>query len=206
MRAVEHQILIGKTYLEIAKGLQVADSVVFNVAPTFFGLTIEGSQELAQMAIARLYDRDRRTVTVKSMLRLAASQANTFQKGTHQEVNEAISKCEQEVTALGPVLKSIGLRRNQWFAHLDLSTVRDPAALNAAATLTIKDLNRAFTDTENILSRLERLYDGTVGPIRFSGGNDYRTLLEYLHSYQTDKMNEFRKAVEEQFPRPPHDH
>jgi hypothetical protein len=205
MRAVEHQILIGKTYLEIAKGLQAAESVVFGVAPTFFGLTIEGAHELAQMAIARLYDRDPRTVTVNSMLRLAACaacsppgtaktrQTNTFERGTRQEVNEAISKCKQEVTALAPVLKSIRLRRNQWFAHLDESTVRDPAALNAAARLTIKDLDRAFADTENILRRLERLYDGTVGPIRFSGGDDYRTLLEYLHRYQTDKMNQLRK-------------
>jgi hypothetical protein len=86
---------------------------------------------------------------------------------------------------------------------LDESTVRDPAALNAAAKLTIKELDRAFADTEKILSRIERIHDGTTGPIRFSGGDDYRTVLKYIHGYQTDKMNTFRKAVEQQFRRTP---
>jgi AbiU2 len=103
---------------------------------------------------------------------------------------------------LKPVLKSIRKRRNEWFAHLAESTVRDPAALNAAANLTMKDLDQAFADTENILSSLTGLYDGTVGPIRFSGGDDYLTLLRYVHDHQIDLMNKFRSSVEQQFGHP----
>ncbi len=41
----------------MAKGLLESDPVLLQTAPTFFGLTIDGSVELAQMAIARLYDK-----------------------------------------------------------------------------------------------------------------------------------------------------
>ena len=40
--ALKRQILVGKSYLEIAKGLQQADPVILQTAPTFFGLTIDG--------------------------------------------------------------------------------------------------------------------------------------------------------------------
>jgi len=54
---------VGKSYLAIAKGLLNTDSVLLDGARTFFGLTIDGSLELAQMAIAKLYDRTRGAVT-----------------------------------------------------------------------------------------------------------------------------------------------
>jgi hypothetical protein len=43
--ALERQLLFGKTYLPIARGLTEAEPIVFGVAPTFFGLTIEGDRE-----------------------------------------------------------------------------------------------------------------------------------------------------------------
>jgi hypothetical protein len=54
--ALKRQVLVGRTYLDIAKGLSGTGPVILGVAPTFFDLTFHGSLELAQMAIARLYD------------------------------------------------------------------------------------------------------------------------------------------------------
>ena len=50
--AHKNQVLVGKSYLNIASGLLQADPVILQTAPTFFGLTIDGSLELAQMALA----------------------------------------------------------------------------------------------------------------------------------------------------------
>jgi len=58
-------------------------------------------------------------------------------------------------------------------------TVRDPQAPSIKAKLTIADLEREFDKTEKIRSGLERLFDGTEGPIRFVGGDDYRELLAH---------------------------
>jgi len=67
--ALEKQVLVGRTYLDTATGLLKADPVLLHVSPTFFGLTIDGSLELSQMTVARLYDETRRTITVPKMLR-----------------------------------------------------------------------------------------------------------------------------------------
>jgi len=52
LAAIENQILVGKTYLQIANGLPsvVGEWDVFGVAPTFFGLTAQGNIETAQMS------------------------------------------------------------------------------------------------------------------------------------------------------------
>jgi hypothetical protein len=73
--ALKRQVLVGKSYLELAKGLQAADPIILQqTAPTFLGLTIHGSLELAQMAVPRLYDRTRGAVTIMTMLHDAAGQ------------------------------------------------------------------------------------------------------------------------------------
>src|SRR5205814_6056214 len=79
---LKRQVLVGKSYLGIAKGLLEADPAIRDTAPTFFGLTIEGSLELAQMTIARLYDdATRGSVTIRRLLVRAAEEAASFQRG-----------------------------------------------------------------------------------------------------------------------------
>lgn len=46
--ALKRQILVGKSYVALAKGLLTADPVILQTAATFFGLTADGSLELAQ--------------------------------------------------------------------------------------------------------------------------------------------------------------
>jgi hypothetical protein len=50
----------------------------------------------------------------------------------------------------------------------------------ASANLTREDLGRVFEETESIYSEFERLFDGTIGKIRFLGGDDYKSLLKHV--------------------------
>jgi hypothetical protein len=84
--ALKKQVLVGRTYLDTARGLLNADPVLLQTAPTFFGMAIDGSLELAQMAVARLYDTTRNTMSVPKMLKRAEHEAGTFQRGSGQEV------------------------------------------------------------------------------------------------------------------------
>lgn len=84
------------------------------------------------------------------------------------------------VIKLEPVLASIRKRRNEWLAHLDPATVTDPKALSAQAKLTVPDLEQAFTETENMLIKLACFYDGTFGELKFIGGDDYETTLDWI--------------------------
>lgn len=178
--ALQKQVLVGRTYLDTAKGLLAADPVLLQTAPTFFGLTIDGCLELAQLAIARLYDKTKGTMTVSKMLDRANQEAGLFHRASAQEVRQAIADSEKVVLGLDSVLASIHERRNGWLAHLDPQTIADPKVLSARATLTVPDLEKAFKQTEEMLLKLSSLYDGTIGELKYIGGDDYGVALNWI--------------------------
>jgi hypothetical protein len=178
--ALKKQVLVGKTYLDTAKGLLEADPVLVQTAPTFFGMAIDGGLELAQMAVSRLYDTTRNTMSVPKMLQRAEQEAGTFQRASGQEVRKAIAECRNTVVGLDPVIASIGERRNGWLAHLDPNTIADPNALAGRAKLTLPDLDRSFKDTEEVVLKISCLYEGTIGELRYIGGDDYESALDWI--------------------------
>jgi hypothetical protein len=206
LAAIENQIRIGKTYLRIGKGLQQTEWAILGAAPTFFGMTASGSLELAQMAMARLYDVSGR-LTMKQLVNAAAEQALKFGKfqASTDVARHALLDCASTIISLQPIIDSIRKRRDKWLAHLDLIVVTNPDALKESTKLTIGDLERAMAETEKVFSKIERLYDGTVGPIRFVGEDDYKTVLEFVGRVQAAEMAELATAFEKQFGHPPPD-
>ena len=190
---LKRQVLVGKSFLGIAKGLLGADPVILDGARTFFGLTLDGSVELAQMAIARLYDKARNTVTVRTMLYQAANEIDLFQRGEHQQKCDGILKSAHRVIDLQPILDAIRVRRNKWLAHLDPDTVRDPAALATKAKLSIPDLDLAFQETEKILLELSSLYEGVIGELQFLGGDDYKVALDWIRKAKCAYIERFER-------------
>jgi AbiU2 len=178
--ALKRQVLNGKSYMKIASGLAQADPEILQTAPTFFYMTIDGAVELAQIGAARLYDRASRAVTIVAMLRHAASQADTFRYGDRPRVETAIRTGVRRVIAIQPIVDVIRRRRDKWLAHLDQETVQDPAALSAKARLTIPDLERVFTETEEIVLEFSSLYEGVVGELHYLGGEDFKTALDWI--------------------------
>ena len=187
------QVLVGKSYLGVAKGLLSADPVILDGARTFFGLTIEGSIELAQMAMARLYDRTKGAVTIPVMLARADNEIGSFQRDDREQIIHAIKKAESAVAGLKSVLSSIHTRRNEWLAHLDEETVRDPAALAVKAKLSIPDLDRAFQETEQILRDMSSLYEGVIGELRFLGEDDYESALNWISKAKCAFIENYEK-------------
>jgi len=131
------------------------------------------------MAVAKLYDRGDQAVTMKTMLLLAAKQRATFQADAAQ-VSATILRSTQRIVALQPILDSIRKRRDKWLAHLDVQTVRSPAALNQSAKLTIEDLEKVLQETEDIFSEVEYCFNRIVGKIRFLGADDYKAVLNHI--------------------------
>ena len=191
--ALKRQVLFGKTYLNLAQGLLQADPAIIQGSSTFWGLTIDGSVELAQMAAARLYDRTKGTVTVRTMLFQAAQEIDTFQRGGSQQVTDAILEAAQHTILLQPILRSIQRRRNEWLAHLDPRSVVDLKALNAKAQLTIPDIERVFKETEEIILTMSSLYEGIIGELRFLGGDDYKSALDWIRKAKCAFIENYEK-------------
>jgi hypothetical protein len=91
--ALKRQVLSGKSYMAVAKGLQQADPVILQTAPTFFGLTMEGCLELAQMAVARPLRQDEaNSNNQEHAARCCCGQLSSFQRVTPTEASEAVLK------------------------------------------------------------------------------------------------------------------
>lgn len=201
--ALKKQVLVGRTYLDTAKGLLSTDPVLIQTAPTFFGMAADGGLELAQMAVARLYDATRKTMSVPRMLKQAEQEAGTFRRSA-QEVRKAIAECEKIVEGLKPVIASIDERRNGWLAHLDPSTIADPSALAARAKLTLPGLERGFKDTEEIVLKISSLYDGTIGELKYIGNDDYEVALDWIRRARCAYIERYEQESKQKWdgPRP----
>ena len=191
--AQKHQVLVGKTYLNLAQALSQTDQAIIQGSETFFGLTLNGSLELAQLTVARLFDKTKGAITVPTMLGQARMQTNSFQRGTPTEVQRAIEESEKAILSLEPVLVAVRKRRNEWLAHLDPRTIANPSALSAKAKLTIPDLERVFQETEKVLLGLSSLYDGTFGELRFIGGDDYKAALGWIRKAKCAFIESYEK-------------
>lgn len=191
--ALKRQILGGKSYLGIAKGLLEADAALFDGARTFFNLTIDGDLELAQMAVARMYDRTRGAVTIPAMLVRAKTEVASFKRGGRAKILQAITKSEVAVAGLRGVLDSIHTRRNEWLAHLDPRTVSNSAALAIKAKLTIPDLEHALKVTEEIVLDMSSLYEGVIGHLHYLGDDDYKSALNWIRKAKCAYIERFEQ-------------
>lgn len=204
LTSLKHEVVFGKAYLGIAKGLGEADSVVLGTAGTFFGLTVEACLHMAQMFAAKLYDETRGAVTVKSLLKAAQSQAGTFKHGTAQEVSTAIKEAETRVAGLVAILKPVKDRRNQSLAHLDPRTVIDPAGLAQRAKLTFADLGKVFDESGAILNEFSRLWEDMTTVMTLVDGTDYTGALSRIAEAKHIEADKYEAEFKEiaPFPRP----
>jgi hypothetical protein len=111
--------------LNLAQGLLRADDAILQGSGIFWGLTINGSLELAQMTVARLYDKMKEAVTVPAMLTQARSQSSQFQRCTQQEVDGPSPNQRKQFAVLSHCLKR--------FANAEMSrwliSTREPSPI-----------------------------------------------------------------------------
>jgi hypothetical protein len=199
LETLEGQFLYGKTYLSIGNGLRSAELSVQATAPTFFGLMSEGGFVMAQMCLARLYDKHPGTVTISLLFEEAIRNPGAFQRADAMQVAKAVREARAKTAKLAGVLAAITHRRNTWFAHVDPRAVTDPSAHRTKAELTIDQLQHAYAETESIIQEFGYLFDRVIGPIRFLGGDDYKHLCKLLRKTAGGDWRKFDKAFGAQF-------
>ena len=200
LTSLTNEVLFGKAYLRIAKGLAGADPVVLNTSRTFFGLTVEGGLQMSQMFAAKLYDKTSGAVTMKSLLETAKSQAGLFEYGSPQEVSAAVSDAESRIAGLLPILKSVQDRRNQALAHLDPRTVKDPTNLDINAKLTLSDLEKVFAETGIILNEFSRLWKDTTSMMELIGDDDFTSALDLIADAKHAQADKYEAEFKEPYP------
>jgi hypothetical protein len=133
--SLKGEVMLGRAYLTVANGLKDGDSVVIGTAPTFFGLMLQSSLDSSLLFAAKLYDKTKGAITVKSLLHEAKSKAGTFKNGTSAQVFLAVKNSTDRITGIEAILNAVQKRRNEALAHLDAETVINPAGLDTSAKL-----------------------------------------------------------------------
>ncbi|MFZ0886018.1 MAG: hypothetical protein WAN14_21630 [Candidatus Acidiferrales bacterium] len=192
-----NELMRGKTALQIAIGLRAGDAVVLQLAPVFFGLTIDGNLELAQIYASRMYDTHRGTITINALIDRCEEGAKSFDHGTEEQVLAAVSWCRGAVESIQITLEAIRKRRNKALAHLDPRFVANPTYLNTEAALTIPDLTKVFEQTEKILQRIDAVHSGTIGELKYLGHDDYQVVLDLVADAKCAEAAEFEKLYGE---------
>jgi CheY-like chemotaxis protein len=80
----------------------------------------------------------------------------------------------------------------------------EQSALAARAKLTFPDLERGFKDTEEIVLKMSSLYDGTIGELKYIGGDDYEVALDWIRRAKCAYIERYEHKFKEKWdgPRP----
>jgi hypothetical protein len=165
LKALMTQIVFARAHLKIARVLGDADPVVIATAPTFFGLTRDAHLQAAQMYTAKLHDKNRDSVTLRTALQTAERVAGTFEYASASEVRASIASLESQITHLETTLMAIQKRRNEYLAYVAERTIIDPASLNAEAPLTLDDLDHVLVETGDMINEISQLFRGCPVPV-----------------------------------------
>ena len=185
LNSLKGQAVDGRTHLEIARGLLAAGAEIARVAPIFFELTLDAHLHMAQMYLAKLYDKQREAVTVEALVKRADQSAAAFPSAKPERIREIVQIARSLIDELRPKLKAIEIRRNEYLAHLDPGTIRDLGSMNRRAGLTISDLDSALVETTNILNLFSQALDGTVSIPMLYGSEDYKNVLKLVGGQST---------------------
>ena len=176
------EIIFGRAHYEIARGLGRSDrraALAFGTAPQFFGLTLDARAVLAQLALARIFDRAS-AVSIHKLFSLALNKAGTFKHGTATEVRKTVQDAKASITILEPSVAAIQIRRNESIAHSDARPIIDPSGYLRDGRISYLQIDGMFYEIGAILNKFSLLYRGASVPLDLEGAKDYEQALDLL--------------------------
>jgi hypothetical protein len=181
--ALIHVLLTAKGHLTIGRGVGrmiTEEPEISHAGPTFWALTIYAHLDTAQLLAFKLYDKRPETITVERLLSLAEANPQIFIHRTAPQVTAIIDTARAQLAILESPLKQIYAKRNRIIAHLEQTTVHDPAKVEAATRVTFSDLNEVFFFAEGILNELAGAFRDTSASFDLIGGTDYETVGRWI--------------------------
>jgi hypothetical protein len=193
LTALINQVLVGKSHLTIANGLASADPVILATGKTFFGLSVEGNLQLAQIYAARLYDKTKGALTMFSLVSGVKVAAQDPAHAAKQAgLLKAAAEIESRIAGLESILSSIKKRRDKAFAHLDPAFL-DPHKLAASAVLSLDDLAKVFTETGLMINEVSVVIRDTAIHFELFDVQDYQMVLSLITEAKCAQVEKYEK-------------
>jgi hypothetical protein len=200
LTSLMNEVVWGRAHLKIAKAIRTADPAIIHTAQTFFGLTHDAHLFAAQMYAAKLHDKTKGPITIRSALAEAERVAGTFAHASAEQVRKTLAAAQAELARFERVLTAIEERRNEYLAHIDARSIVGPTALDSTAALTIDELDDLFVETGNILNDIKQLHDGTLAVLELVDSADYTNAFRLIAEAKCAQAEKFEREFKEPWP------
>jgi AbiU2 len=168
-----------KDHLAVGRGsadMITSEPAISHAAPSFWVLTIYAHFDAALLFAFKLFDTQKRALTIPHLLSLAEKSPGIFQNATVAQVQAIVKSANDQLAGIKDSIESISNRRNRVIAHLESTAVLDPTRLEAETKVTISDLNKAFLFAADILNELSVALRDMTPDFQAIGITDYENL------------------------------
>jgi len=191
------EVFLGRTHLWIWRYLNNALVEKPNVgkeARCFFTLTLRAHSDEAFMHLARLFDTTKGSVSLRTLPKLARSNATMFQEMKGQQVlSQLLPEQEHLIHELEAAAKPVKRRRHTLLAHLDPQAVTNFEGLAKEAMVTVGSLEKLYQGAGEVVNAFSRPYRNSMNAMELVGWEDYKRVVELVERGIAAEHEEFEK-------------
>jgi len=169
----------------------------YNVAPTFFQLTIRSFYMRSVILVCRFFDSNDDSLSLKRILGYA--QANVEKIFAEEKKNEILKEIQRDMEAIDGFadIKSLKEHRDKRFAHLDKRFVDGKEDFASKYPLEDKDFDSCIKFVDEILNKYHGFFsDRTYVHEYISGDGELDVMLDYLERYELIRKDAFDGKIE----------
>jgi hypothetical protein len=159
-------------YDELAKGWgcfviseyvnESKESAWFSHSPHFFGLIHAACQDYAILALAKLFDKDKDSITIAYLLNYIQQNIDVFPDEQKDAMLRSLPEHRKILATIEPIVENIRGQRNRSLAHLDKKLVKGWSGVYKL--LDFREVRRIFVHLFSLLN----FYQKCLGIVFFS--------------------------------------
>jgi HEPN superfamily AbiU2-like protein len=192
--SVCNEVVMGNAHLELWRGLakRLRESpFVANTARTFFGMTLESHLDTAFLYAAKIFDRNRGSLSLWTVLRYAEENKRSLPGETSTVIERVVAGSRVELTKLDDSLKAVRTRRDKVIAHLDAQFVSNPEKVAEQSQIAVNDLQKIFVVAFRLLNNISIPYWQSSASLELIGVNDFEHALQLIEREKKRERAEY---------------
>jgi hypothetical protein len=154
---------------------------ILNISPAFFGLTENSLLESASIRLSRLYDSDKKTVTLRKFLNyVEQNRKMIFDEKDHPAIIDHIREDNKKFEGFNEKIKSLKEIRDTSLAHNDYCKLEDGFDVWAGKNIVIRDIRALIAFGEELINNYSRYSSNTAHSIKATNKLDVEYMLRAL--------------------------
>jgi hypothetical protein len=163
------------------KNQHVSRLDILNISPAFFGLTENALLESASIRLSRLYDSDKKTVTLKKFVNYVdQNRKMIFDENDQPAIIDNIVEDKKNFEGFNEKIKSLKEIRDTSLAHNDYCKLEDGFDVWVGKNIVIKDIRDLIAFGAELINNYSRYSCNTAHSINATNKLDVENVLRVL--------------------------